>query len=323
MKIVNFLSDIGFQRVGKCAFLRSSEGNKTILKVRSEANYWYQKLARKLLGGDTSFDNEMMVYEQLPENRFAAFRYPQLIKTDHENFLLLRFIQAEQGWNKELVSKERVLSALLEFNLSDISITHSGLKRIVTRFVRSSTAKVLRWSFSLNSYSPWYFFKIVAFLISAEIKQGKNQRALLMHNDLNVNNNVLSDQDGSPWFLDFESVTLERKWVFIDVLNLCVIEKNRFEFDADMLRQYLCELDKRGVLSKNFDISLQLRVVLMRVYLQSFRYQKNPELKEVFGHFLTDVLLDKKVYENWYNSNIGLDSMKIYSEKTEPANHKA
>lgn len=127
MQIVNFLSDIGLKRVGKCAFLKNSEGSKTILKVRSEANSWYQKIARKLLGGDTSFDNEMMVYEQLPENRFSVFRYPKLIKTDHNNFLLLRYIQADQGWNRDLVSKQKVLSALIEFNLANVSITHRGL----------------------------------------------------------------------------------------------------------------------------------------------------------------------------------------------------
>ncbi|WP_444677371.1 hypothetical protein [Halomonas sp. E19] len=130
MQIVNFLSDIGFKRVGKCAFLRSLEGHKTILKVRSEANNWYQKLARKVLGGDTSFDNEMMVYEQLPENRFSDFRYPRLIKTDHENFLILHYIKAQQGWDKDLVSKEKLMSALLEFNLAEISITHTGLKKL-------------------------------------------------------------------------------------------------------------------------------------------------------------------------------------------------
>ncbi len=144
-----------------------------------------------------------------------------------------------------------------------------------------------------------------------------------MHNDLNVNNNVLSDHDGSPWFLDFESVTLERKWVFVDILNLSVIEKNRFEFDVEMLKHYLCELHRRGVLVKDFDIALQLRVVLMRVYLQSFRYQKDPELKAVFGKFLTQVLLDHQAYKRWYMNNVGLDARTIFSTKAEPANHKA
>ncbi len=323
MQIVDFLSDIGLKRVGKCAFLKSSEGHKTILKVRSEANSWYQRFARKILGGDTSFDNEMMIYEQLPENRFSVFRYPKLIKTDHDSFIMLRYIKAEQGWDKHLVSKQKVLSALLEFNLSNIEITHKGLKRIVTRFVRSTSSKILRWSPSLNRYSPLFFFRIIGFVILAEMRQERNRRALLMHNDLNINNNLLSDIDGSPWFLDFESVTLENKWVFIDILNLCVIEKNRFEFDADMLQQYLCELHKNGVLAKNFDIELQLRVVLLRVYLQSFRFQKDPKLKETFGRFLTDVLLDDKAYKSWYRSNIGLDARAIFSDKAEPANHKA
>lgn len=163
MQIVDFLSDIGLKRVGKCAFLKSSEGHKTILKVRSEANSWYQRFARKILGGDTSFDNEMMIYEQLPENRFSVFRYPKLIKTDHDSFIMLRYIKAEQGWDKHLVSKQKVLSALLEFNLSNIEITHKGLKRIVTRFVRSTSSKILRWSPTLNRYSPLFFFRIIGF----------------------------------------------------------------------------------------------------------------------------------------------------------------
>lgn len=193
----------------------------------------------------------------------------------------------------------------------------------MTRFVRSTSCKNLRWSLSLNKYSPLFFFKVVGFVLLAEIRQRKNPRALLMHNDLNVNNNVLSDQDGSPWFLDFESVTLERKWVFVDILNLSVIEKNRFEFDVGMLQNYLCELDRHGILTKNIDIALQLRVVLLRIYLQSFRFQKDPKLKAVFGHFLRDVLLDKKAYERWYNSNIGLDAHTIFSENAGPASHKA
>lgn len=132
----------------------------------------------------------------------------------------------------------------------------------------------------------------------------KQERLVMLHNDLGNTCNKITSEDKRLIILDFERATYERKWILYDIVALC-LNIITLEFNWKLFSIYIEQLNRRGC---QIDVNLQLRIALLR---QSGGLLAYPDYRKVHKEFMKKTILCEKEFKSWVKAG----SVKPLSQK--------
>lgn len=294
----------------KSTWLVECEDNKYIIKTlalineTSLFNLWKKKLLRTLR---RTVQREVDVYKQFQNHEFKYFNYPRMISSKSGDYMILEFIEAAvDGWDKDKVSERDAVEALFEFNSSKIELHENFFEMILSNIRRKTICKLGVWSFTTvrNNLGIGAMFSCLGILVRSLMTQKTVKVPFILHRDLIGHNNILTTSDGKLYFLDFESIVSEKRWILNDIVDLSL--GLDLEFNSRLFNRYLELLKERTDLSDEIHIKAQVRIALMhrviRRLLSSNEYSQKHKQKWLF--FLKNTLLNDFQYELWYEKNV-------------------
>jgi len=222
--------------------------------------------------------------------------------------MVLEYISGTNGWDRRVVSQNCFIKALLEFQLSGINIKTNFVQSILTKWYRKVPCKIIRWSFLILK-SPKNIviaFKCVLITLIQSIKLKKYPYAITTHNDLFYFNNIITGYDKHIYIYDFEYVMLEKKWILIDIIDIC-FNLSTLRFDTKLFDEYIIHLFRQQLLFHNTlkNLNGQVRVILIRKILGVLLSNSIDSKQKInCRRFLKNILLSERNYYLWYSINI-------------------
>lgn len=143
------------------------------------------------------------------------------------------------------------------------------------------------------------------FLARMNLKTRRLPVRFYSHGDPHAGN-LRKTPEGRLYWLDFESVHPERRWVLDDVVYRAFswkkfkVRKNKIGF----LEEYLLALHERLGPALRIDAKDQLRTSLVHRAVVNL-YNTRWENREQIAGFLQDVLLDDEAFSSWYREHMG------------------
>jgi len=277
--------------------LETTRGN-LILKIPSSTQN--KGIIRKIISfihPDSSlyFQNELEIYNKFNIQSFEFFRFPKLL-FGNSDFILMRYVEGEKGWNKNSISKESFANALMEFNNignklgKKKALIKTNLRMQITLHAISKILKKTSLKISIS------IIRVVFLSLFNKKPRGKRK---LIHNDLFGENNLLTVND-EIYFLDFETATIEKEWVLKDIIEISFNRDLSFDKELFFLYVECLDDDYTQYYENQFRMILLLRVI--KLILSSF--EENIPLREKHISFLYDIILPRNSFYNWLNENV-------------------
>ena len=295
--------------------INTTEGDFIVRKLaeRNKTNNILRKIYNLLSSTTTSFFNEAYIYRKINNIEFQWFKFPSLKKTNQKNFIVIDFIPNNGKVYTENIDKNKLIKALFEFQSSDIFQNKFNFNATywLARLLRNTSLEIFRHSFGgiRKKYGMKLSIRCTYLLISSRLKLTKIH-PLNMHKDLQYKkdgtlNNIIINDKNEYFFIDFESTTLEKSWILIDIVDICWSVDSLVP-DVKLLSIYLNMLMKNNIIKKK-DIKSQIRIALMRrsiSIIESRGTTINSVDKERWRNFLQKIILSNQEYNNWYACNI-------------------
>lgn len=295
-------------------WLLTSETKKFIGRERLNVNNVLSNLFYK-----TAFINEIAVYEGLINGNWNFFNYPSLLYTDFNNYMILECIDHDiEKSNIACVDQDKLVKALVEFQTTQLFSKNLGAARYFWVKIRMNvTNQTFRWivTRARRKYGIKMAVTSLRVLLIGALKE-RGVHSLNLHNDLFIDkdsrlNNVLIDRNDKIYFIDFESTIEEKKWILLDVTDMCWSVRS-LKPNVDLLLKYFNELRKHFDYKK-LNLKIQFRMALMRTALKiTLSPTIQPEDKIKWEIFLLKTILDDVKYAKWYRENIS-----VYMKKEE------
>ena len=288
-----------------------AEQGTFFLKLERPAEEGRRALQRTLLGSPT-LRRQIAVYEGLQAKSFTHLRFPKLVQTDHERFMLLEYIpQADAPTRAGILNSEAyrqaLIHSLIEFQTSGITLEQRDLGAYLLDKLLDPALTVLRWTLA-GVRKRWglgiarQYQQVLASCIRA---QAPLNRPVLLHNDFHLNN-VLIGPHEVLYLGDFEKVTSNTRWLLLDMVHYAVDTHTPF-IDLGLIRQYVTALNDYGFSMHELDLRAQLRFALLKRLLQHLFSKAPPkEVKEHYETMLRTVLLPEGAYVQWYEQHAAL-----------------
>ncbi len=293
--------------------IRTLSGRKvtwgeTVFSVHTRSEQYVLKLARrpqtkpkrlwKWLFGSARLKNEAEVYKALQANLPSTFGYPKLIKTDNKNYILIQrvhTINKTRSLEESPAYRQRAIDALLAFQTSNLALRRKLFYLLHSPFWRFLLI-TLRLAKSLSGIR--LAARSLKVFLKCHAKQPRLEPPVILHNDLG-RGNILIDNEGRYFIIDFEDVIQESRWLFFDIVHMAWREKNPLYFlDLDLLGLYWESLKRYPHLRRQVNMKAQIRVTLMIHGL--LRYFNRPKRHAEFHRFFKSVLLIDDDFDAWY-----------------------
>lgn len=288
----------------KSTWLVETDTNSYIVKTKVEKDSLLNY--KKLL-----FDNELYIYNYLSSLNFTYFKYPELIYTDNRTYMISKYIPNNKDYKLSDSLKSSMINQLLEFQQKGQGINQNLFRKLVFKIYKSLNWKVFRWSVMnlRRKYGRVYVIKSLKVIFESSFSQKKLPISFFIHDDLFGENNYIIDENNEIYFLDFEGAFTERKWILVDIIDMC-IDGESLKLDNDRLVYYLNELKKQNIkIYDKLNIKAQVRLVLLRKTLQVLLFSDHPNAqrdKKKWEAFL-DLLLSNSRYTEWYKNQIRIN----------------
>jgi hypothetical protein len=258
---------------------------------------------RKYLGSH-AFAVQTAVYALLNKERFIYFRIPELVYTDYKNICISRYIEHE-AQNIADINPEKLANGLLEFQMASASTSQFGWHGFLSYFIRKKENLVLNLIFKLS-------FKKSPDPIPAPIKRACTELALrcsekekntphafLAHWDFH-RENVLFGEDGHLYFIDFEFVRKQKKWLMTDIVRYA-IDAISFEMNLSLIKIYM---DKAKKHFPGLNYSVQLRLAMLWYTISLLYNHHTPiESRRKIKEFIAHTLLQNDAWTAWFDTH--------------------
>ena len=180
------------------------------------------KLRFKTMINDT-LKLETIVYLELHTKKFRDFNIPKLVDYDENNFLITEFLDNTNDYNHSDNQDQKLANSLYELNTSNIDLNLSVINKIYIKVFRTVYSILFRNGLALLIKNKLKFnnmLKIIRIMSKEFLKQPVIKK-IVLHNDLLGPNNILYKRNKNKiYFIDFESVSFEKKWVLKDIIQL-------------------------------------------------------------------------------------------------------
>lgn len=302
---------------------------RLILRVRINGRDCLVKAVRGLTlwkrpGRYFRFQKEIFIYRQLDRLDFKHFRHPRLLNTDGKRILVTEFIENQASLPMDESFHKQALKAVLELNTCDFPFQAKGglgwLWEKINRWKFSRSTKTLRHLLEgalVSREVPLRVFgKALLFWAGSLRCAARFKPPLLMHRDI-FHANILRPDPDNVFFIDFEKMGLEKRWIFGDALKTAQAgqwifpaqsrdEGEEFStwFRADLIRSYW-----HGLLQKRPDINagpehliVQLKFCLLGLILSRLVKRNNsPRHKASLVRFMEEIIFGPDhVFEKWF-----------------------
>jgi len=205
-------------------------GRDCLLKGVRSFSFW------KKPGRYLRFKKEIFIYSQLEELEFGFFYYPKIRNADGKQIIITEFIEDDPNLTQDLDFRNRALKGILELNICDFAYHKKGglgwTWEKINRWKFSRSTKTLRNLFEgiiIRRKMPLsLFMKILSFWAGSISSSTKLERPLLVHRDI-FRANIRRPDKSRIYFVDFEKMGLEKRWVFVDALKIAQAEPLFFE----------------------------------------------------------------------------------------------
>jgi hypothetical protein len=131
-------------------------------------------------------------------------------------------------------------------------------------------------------------------VVTCRKQQPVLDRSFVSHNDL-WSANVLPDVGGQKYHLiDFASRSVERRWVFDDVVRFGFLTRD-MNLARELMHAYSVEIARRGI--EGVVAGPQIRFALLRISMRMLSWKR--EFRDAVTAFITTVLLDDYKFDHW------------------------
>ncbi len=279
---------------------------------------------------------EIFIYRQLEQIEFKHFFYPKLKHTDGKTLIVTEFVSDSGSLPVDRKFYDSAIKAILELNTCDFPFYQIGgpgwVWERINRWKFSRSTKTLRHLFEsffiARSMSFQVFVKILFFWARSFGSSSRLKKPLLVHRDI-FHANILRPDSKRTFFIDFEKMGMEKRWVFADALKVILAGQSLsskkqggaadgFEFfahlDPALLKTYWDELLlKRPEIDPDPDnFNLQLKFCILGWILSKLAKGKvSPATKRELTLFIEKIILgpDSQL-EKWLNESPVIDSLE-------------
>ena len=269
-----------------------------VLKTNIKRHHWlFEFLFR---ARDISFKNECIMYKNFNSIETQNFDVPELIATDYNSFLVVKYIYGKEGYHNTKIDSKKMAKALVEFQKSKIPIKPNKKIKIFQKLL----IKNYLWILKFIKYKELVIIpKIIILKLKLKlwnINSPKNNKNIISNNDVG---NIIKKDDGSIVFYDLETLTVEREITFKDIARLSVLYKNNDTIiDSSIIIEYLRELKRKDII---FDYQKKMRKRLLNQFISTYLSLKRKK-RNIKGarKTLNEIILNDKAWKEWYENEI-------------------
>ncbi len=243
------------------------------------------------------FKRELLVYKSIQNLWLTYFNSPKLMFYNNRYFLL-EHISGNIDIDYGKTSEQHVKEALLEFNYELRKAIKNKLI-VISSFNSIKLLKVILKNISIYCGIIFSLKALWLFVVYSTTNK-RNKESILLHNDLSNECNKITANDGVLYFIDFESVSYEKKWILTDIINIS-FNISSLSFNKNLFKLYVDSLDP--MVRRNICINHQVRISLIRLCGNLLLYKKH---REKHMQFLKNTILVNKNYNKWYSKNINI-----------------
>jgi hypothetical protein len=280
------------------AYIVQGPDFKYFLKVIDTPIKRNQKYVRWFTG-NLAIKNQLRVYASLCKQQFFFFKYPKLIKTDGNSYLLLEYISSLKK-REQVLPEDMLVLCLIEFQLSDVTLKRNYFESFLMNLSRKPFWVLLRRSLGgvRKTCGLSVSLNLIKVFLICYLQQSRLLKKITTHGDFHPNN-LLMNNEGEIYIFDFEKVTKEKYWLFIDIVHYAVSTK-KFFIEVPLIKIFIEKLrfkfEKIGLLN----IRAQLRFALLLRVSQIILSSVSPvDVRERYKVFLRDVLLNDVAFHQW------------------------
>lgn len=278
--------------------IKTEDQKKYIIK---KTNKYKCNFFKKIIDENYSFNIEIDFYKYFRKNNGFSYTIPALYDYKYNHFIMIEFIEGNVGWNKHILKEKFLVAALLDFKYNNRFFKTKLLRKFRMNLSNAAEWKIIKILIKLTrkkKISLLHFCKGLVILVKGALEKNTKSKFIL-HNDLHSENIIINDKKEVS-FLDFERITVGKKWFLIDIIDLS-FNLETLKFDDNLLNEYYLSLVKDGyILSHKHNLSLQIRIALLRRVLHGIISPTiKKENKEKLLSFLINNLLSNKVFKKW------------------------
>lgn len=265
-------------------------GIRYILKKKLKSKDYYFGFEKLMSLFNFQFNTELKFNIFLQKNE-VFFLYPKLIETDNKTYFLFEYIDGKNGISEKSDKKKLVHNY---FDFQSLNYTPN----MFLSKIYNVNLSYLRAVFSSIKY-PTLVFKLILIFFKLNFSQKKLSRVVI-HKDLKNYQNTISVDD-KTYFIDFANVTIEKKWIMLDIVDMA-FNLNESFIDFEMINYYflLTQPHIKGIIK----VESQIRFILIRKFLFLIKYLKKSNSKyDSEAKFLNNVLLDDQEYNIWLSNS--------------------
>lgn len=286
-------------------YLIKANDGTFVLKLKRPVHTRRQALRRRVMGSPT-FQRQLAVYRALDRERFSSLRYPRLVATDNETFMLLEYIHGPDPSPapRSNAYMRTLVDCLIEYQTVPLRGKQQRLGYTGVSMALSPTSTYLRTALTKMRYRHGITISARCLRAFWTCNAGQPSQAapIWLHNDFH-HNNVLVGVHGELYFTDFEQTSEERKWVLVDIVHYAT-DAYAFSINLDVIRHYVEQLKEVGSFATPLDYGAQLRFALLLRSMQHVVSMAPPQgVKQQYLSFISDVLLDDAAYYDWHTKH--------------------
>ncbi|HSJ66616.1 MAG TPA: hypothetical protein VK921_03025 [Anditalea sp.] len=280
-----------------------TKGNQKYIYKTSEKQWEifserFISILNKIGVNQLNFRNEISIHKHLSGKSFKYLKLPHIHHTDGRTFMIMDYIEGTMGRWYAPDMDAILVKALADLQLSIQNKKVSLIKKIIT-MQRRPFWNVLRTIFTIGL--PKGGLKLAAdcliLCLKLDFKVPSNKNYFLLHKDINNKGNVITDENRTLYFIDFESCVEESKWIFSDIIEVIYSSKDLY-MDVELFNIYLNELKKREFITDNFDVKSQVRFAMLR---NGIKYLGFKNKAKEHRDQLANIILSDSNFDQWYN----------------------
>lgn len=285
----NIISDLGPN-----VFLISIGNDSFVLKYKkrfTDHTDIMEKFLYPLLSH--RFKRELNLNCYLMDNPAIDRSHAKLLFFEKRNYMIFEYINPNAL--DIAIDDHKIVESYLQFQSALKDFRFSLFSRV---YSLNMSFIYLSFRFFLITRSFKHLFLLLNQIIKLNIIQEKLTNNIL-HKDLKYRKNTISSDKLKLYFIDFETVTIERKWIMLDIVDIA-FNPMEFSLNMNLLNAYYNRLDSYTKSKTN--IEAQIRFALLRRSVGSY-YRDLGHKNELFT-FLDSVLLSEKSFKDWINLNV-------------------
>lgn len=218
--------------------------------------------------------------------------HPSLLQFKKNKHMIFEYIRPTE--NTTISHTQKIIDSYLQFQNS-----LSGYR--FSFFTRSYNLNLSVLYLSIRLFFLNKSFKTFITIFQLLIKLNKNQTKivpLVLHKDLKFKKNTVWGNGSKLYFIDFETVTIEKRWILLDVVDMAFNPLN-YSLDLNLINEYLKSIDTG--LKLQINVEAQIRFALLRRAIGSYERELGHENKLYF--FLNSILLRENGFKEWVKSH--------------------